>query len=213
MEIIDLSHIIEENMPAYPGEASPHLEMKNTHQTDGFQVIRMTMTTHAGTHLDTPAHFFDNGLTTDKLPLVNFYGKGVLIDCSGFSENDIIQSEHLLRYSEDLLQSDFALIYTGWSGFWGNQRYFGNFPFLSEEATRLLLGFNLKGIGLDVCSIDPISSVDFVNHNLVLGQGLIIIENLTNLESLLSKNFDFAAFPLKIKDGDGSPVRATAIVK
>jgi kynurenine formamidase len=47
----------------------------------------------------------------------------------------------------------------------------------------------------------------------VLSNGLIIIENLTNLESLINKSFDFAVFPLKIKDGDGSPVRAAAISK
>jgi len=213
MEIIDLTHTIGENMPAYPGEASPHLEMKNTHQTDGFQVIRMTMTTHAGTHLDTPAHFFDNELTTDKLPLSNFYGRGMVLDCSRFSENEIIDVDYVKMFTDELSRTDFLLIYTGWSGFWGDDAYFGEFPVLSEEATRFLLTFNLKGIGLDVCSIDPIGSDDFINHNLVLGQGLIIIENLTNLQSLLLKSFDFAAFPLKIKDGDGSPVRAAAIVR
>jgi kynurenine formamidase len=213
MEVIDLTHIIEENMPAYPGEESPHLENKYNYQRDGFQVIKLTMFTHSGTHLDTPAHFFDNGLTTDKLPLSDFYGKGVLVDCSGFSENEIIDVDYVKMYRAELAAADFALIFTGWSDHWGSDRYFGDFPVLSKEACSFLLSCNLKGIGLDVISIDSISSNDFENHNLVLSNGLIIIENLTNLESLINKSFDFAVFPLKIKDGDGSPVRAAAISK
>ena len=213
MEIIDLTHTIENDMPAYPGEESPVLENKYSHQNDGFQVLRLKMLTHSGTHLDTPAHFYDNGLTTDIMNLTNFYGKGLLIDCSGFSEGEIISAQSLLRYNEELQHADFALIYSGWSKHWGANKYFGKFPVLSEESTMYLLSFKLKGIGLDVISIDPISSAEYKNHNLVLSNGLIIIENLTNLEYLVNKTFDFAAFPLKIKHGDGSPVRATAIVK
>ena len=213
MEVIDLTHTLEENMPAYPGEESPHLEKKYNYQSNGFQVIRLTMVSHTGTHLDTPAHFFDNGLTTDKMPLSNFYGKGLLIDCSGFSENEVIDVDFVKKYNADLAVADFAIIYSGWSKHWGDDKYYGSFPVLSKEACSFLLTFNLKGIGLDVISIDSIASTDFENHNLVLGSGLIIIENLTNLENVLNKSFEFAAFPLKIKDGDGSPVRAVAILR
>jgi kynurenine formamidase len=213
MEIIDLTHTFEENMPVYPGEESPHFEKKNTYQNDGFQVIRMTTLTHSGTHLDTPAHFFDNGLTTDKMLLSNFYGSGVLIDCSGFSANEIISSDYIKRFALELSKADFALIYTGWSKYWGQEKYFGDFPVMAEEAIRILLCFDLKGIGLDMTSIDAIGSEQYSNHNLILGNGLIIIENLTNLNRLVNRNFHFAAFPLKIKDGDGSPVRATAFLE
>ena len=111
MEVIDLTHTIEENMPAYPGEESPHLEIKYNYQSNGFQVIRLTMVSHSGTHLDTPAHFFDNGLTTDKMPLSNFHGKGLLIDCSGFSENVVIDADFVKQYSVGLAVADFALIF------------------------------------------------------------------------------------------------------
>ena len=87
-----------------------------------------------------------------------------------------------------------------------------HFPSLSVEAVETLLKFNLKGIGLDVPSIDSIDSPDYPNHNLVLSQEMIIIENLTNLKDLTGVDFTFAAFPLKVKDGDGSPVRAIAII-
>lgn len=46
----------------------------------------------------------------------------------------------------------------------------------------------------------------------LLQSGIIIFGNLINVEKLpTGKIFIFYGFPLKIKDGDGSPVRAAAI--
>jgi len=212
MKVIDLTHLMENEMPAYPGEESPVFEFKNTHEQSGYQVIRFTSLTHSGTHLDTPAHFFAGGQTIDKMEVENFAGKGLLIDCADFGENAEIQAEQLMHYKNDLQQADFALIYTGWDKFWKTKQYYRDFPVLSPEAAEFLAGFNLKGIGLDVPSIDPVNSADYFNHNLILGKGIIIIENLANLHLLKGLDFYFAAFPLKIKDGDGSPVRAVGMV-
>ncbi len=212
MKVIDLTHLMENGMPAYPGEESPVFEFKNTHEKNGYQVIRFTSLTHSGTHLDTPAHFCAGGLTIDKMDAENFAGKGVLMDCSDFGEYAEIPAEHLIKYKNDLLHADFALIYTGWDKFWNTEQYYRDFPVLSPEAAKFLASFKLKGIGLDVPSIDPVNSASFPNHQLILGKGLIIIENLANLQLLKGLDFYFTAFPLKIKDGDGSPVRAVGIV-
>lgn len=212
MEIIDLTHLMENGMPAYPGEESPVFEFKNTHEKSGYQVIRFTSLTHSGTHLDTPAHFFADGLTIDKIPVQNFAGKGFLIDCSGFGHKSEISLQQLETCKNELIQAEFAVIYTGWDQFWNTDQYYQDFPVLSVDAAAFLAGFNLKGIGLDVPSIDPVSSPDYPNHNLILGKGLIIIENLKDLHLLKGQEFYFAAFPLKIKDGDGSPLRAVGMV-
>lgn len=212
MKVIDLSHLMENGMPAYPGEESPVFEFKNTHDLSGYQVIRFTSLTHSGTHLDTPAHFFADGMTIDKMQAQQFAGKGVLIDCSDYGKSEEIPVQHLEKFNNDLLNADFALIFTGWDKFWNTEQYFCDFPVLSAEAAVFLAGMNLKGVGLDVPSIDPVTSGNFINHNVILGKGLIIIENLTNLHKLNGLEFIFAALPLKIKDGDGSPVRAVGIV-
>ena len=72
--------------------------------------------------------------------------------------------------------------------------------------------FARKGIGIDAISIDPIDSRDLPVHKLLLGAGLIVVENLTGLE-VLPQSFDFMALPLKIAEADGSPVRAAALLK
>jgi arylformamidase len=212
MEIVDLTHLMENNMPAYPGEPSPVFEKKMTHDKDGVQVIRFSMLTHSGTHLDTPAHFFASGKTIDQLSVSAFAGKGVLLNCSSFGQKTEIIASHLKQFEDDLAKAEFALVFTGWDKYWGTETYYQDFPVLSGEAATYLSGFNLKGIALDVPSIDPVASPDYPNHHLLLGKGLLIIENLANLHLLLQCDFTFASFPLKIKNGDGSPVRAVAMI-
>ncbi len=212
MKIIDLSHTIESGMLAYPGDDVPIIQKAATYEKDGVQVIRLSISTHTGTHLDTPRHFVANGGTTDTMDLETFTGKGLLIDCSNFDKHQQIPLSHILTYKKELEPANFALIYTGWYRHWGTDQYFDHFPVLSVEATEFLVSTKLKGIGLDFPSIDGIDSKDFKNHNLVLGSGLIIIENLTNLGELQNTEFQFAAFPLKIDEGDGSPVRAVAMI-
>lgn len=212
MKIFDLTHIIKNGSPAWPGETSPVLEKKYTHDKNGYQVIKLQVLTHSGTHLDTPAHFLANGQTTDVLPLENFFGKGTLIDCRNFGKHQEIPASHLIHHKKEILQSDFVLIWTGWDRFWETDEYFDHFPVLSFEATELLVLYNIKGVGLDVGSIDKIDSKDYPNHNLILGHNIIVIENLTGLFQLEKQPFYFSAFPLKIHEGDGSPVRAAGIV-
>ncbi len=104
------------------------------------------------------------------------------------------------------------LLHTGWSQFWGTEDYFGNFPVLHPDAATYLSAFNLKGIGSDTISFDPVDSVELPVHHILLSAGIILIENLVNLNKLPQHDFTFSCFPLNIKNGDGSPVRAVGIV-
>ncbi len=49
-----------------------------------------------------------------------------------------------------------------------------------------------------------------VNHMIVLGSDIVIIENLKNLNLLGSEIVQFFTFPLNFINSDGSPVRAVA---
>jgi kynurenine formamidase len=213
MKIIDLSHTMKSGMPVYPGDDAPTIQKVLTHEEDGAQVTRLNISSHTGTHLDTPRHFVAAGATADTMALENFTGKGIVIDCREFEQHQQIPLSHIMVYKKQLKNADFALIYTGWDKHWGKPIYFDHFPFLSVDAAEFLVGTQIKGIGLDFPSIDGIDSSNFPNHQLVLGTGLVIIENLTNLGALIDKSFQFAAFPLKIIEGDGSPVRALAFIE
>jgi kynurenine formamidase len=211
-DIIDLTHPMESNMPVFPGSRPVSLITSSTFEEEGYHEIRMDCSTHTGTHIDCGYHLLSNGLNTTTTPVSHFYGKGLVADCRDFPAGGSISKEYLQQMETEILHSDFLLIHTGWSRYWGSEEYFRKFPVLQEEAARYLTSFNLKGIGSDTISFDPVDSGELPVHHLLLSKGLILIENLVNLKSLPKHDFIFSCFPLKIKNGDGSPVRAVGIV-
>lgn len=210
MKIIDLTHIMEQGMPVFPGTKDANINDEFTLEKNGFNEKLLTLLTHTGTHLDCPKHMLDSTKTTDTVPLDSFYGAGWVFDCRQSIVDGFITPEMLLI--DKLQQIDFALFYTGWDKLWGDEKYFQGFPTFSENTTELLIKNNIKAVGLDFISADPSDSKDFKNHKKLLSNDCLIVENLTGLEKLLNKTFNFSCFPLKIKEGDGSPVRAVAIL-
>ena len=134
-----------------------------------------------------------------------------MIDLSGSAKKEIEIGDVSLC-EDDLKKSEFILFHTGWSRFWGDDRYFASYPVLSLDLAEWLTGFGLKGIGVDMISVDPVGSVDFRIHTQFFKNNMGIIENLTNLDLLLGKNFYFSCLPLKIEKSDGSPIRAVGVL-
>ncbi len=213
MKIIDLTHLLNSDVTVYPGTEKPAFVQANTVEKDGFAEQKMTMYTHTGTHIDAPSHMLQNGKSLDQMPPKSFVGKAFCINCTGV-KGDYISLEHLKVFTEKIRQADFILLGTDWSKKWKTNNYFKDFPILSKEACYWLTDFDLKGIGLDVISIDQVDdSYDMVNHKIVFNKGMIIIENLTNLDLIGDDLFTFSCLPLKIENADGSPVRAIAILE
>jgi arylformamidase len=211
-DIIDLTHPIASDMPVFPGSGPVNLITTSTFEQEGYHEIRMDFSTHTGTHIDCGYHLLRDGLNTLSTPLSQFYGKALVADCREIPAGGLISKEFLQRMEQVISLSDFLLIHTGWSKYWGRDEYFRDFPVLSESAATYLSSFNLKGIGSDTISFDPADSVELPVHHILLSKGLILIENLVNLKSLPANGFTFSCFPLKINNGDGSPVRAVGIV-
>lgn len=213
--IIDLTHTIEAKMPVYPGTEQPVIEVPCTFEEFGFQESKVQMFTHTGTHIDTPRHITDNGLTTESLPIETFIGKGLVLDYSHIISGQRIQLEKAHELIDIIVEGEieYLLIYTGWAKYWGLNSYFYDFPVLSKEFALWLANTPIKGIGLDVISIDPTGDESLENHKIILENEIVIVENINNMEKLIGKQFTFVAAPLKLKNGDGSPVRAFAIMK
>lgn len=210
MRIIDLTHIIDENMSVFPGTNPPVLNRKYTIEEHGFREAEITMFSHTGTHIDVPAHMLMNGATLDELPVEQFIGKAIVVDLGDLS-NKVIELRDILSYEEKIKAVDFVIIRSGWDKYWGSEDYYKGFPTLSDEAAKWISEFDLKGIGIDAISIDAMDSKTFSIHNSLLNRGMIIIENLTNLSAIEKEFFMISILPLKIKSADGSPVRAIAI--
>ncbi len=212
MKIVDLSHKLRNGMPVYPGsEEIFNIKDLNIYEECGVNVLVLSISGHIGTHLDSPRHLFHEGKDLTELDISLFYGSGIVIDCSSYIENNVISLRALANIS-NLNSYKFVLLHTNWCQKWGKDEYFENFPVISKELAGFISESDLNGIGVDVCSVDEVDS-DLVNHRVILGSQKIIIENLTNLNQIIGEEFIFSCFPLKIKGGDGSPIRATAIIE
>jgi kynurenine formamidase len=212
MRVIDLTHTLETGMPVYPGSGEAGIGKLASISQRGYNETELHLSAHTGTHIDCGKHFLESGFDTALTPPERFIGEGLVIDCRGVEEGAVITVVQLRQYEEKLKHADFVLLHTGWSRHWGSEGYYHGFPVPDEAAARYLSGFNLKGVGADTLSFDPTGSKDFHVHNMLLSAGIALIENLTGLERLPEHHFLFCCFPLKIKDGDGSPVRAVGLV-
>lgn len=208
MRVIDLSHIIKTNMTTYTKDEKPEIYNIATIEKDGFNEKSLNIYTHTGTHIDAPSHMINKGKTIDEFNINEFIGIAIIIDISSIKE---VTLKEIMKYEDKIINCDFLILKTGYDKYWGTKEYFNNYPSLTEEAAKWICDFNLKGIGIDAISIDKFDSIDFEIHNIILSRGKLIIENLTNLDIINREEFTLVATPLKIEDGDGSPVRAIAI--
>ena len=210
MKVTDLTHVIYSDMPVFPGTEQPILEKVKALENEGYREAKISMYSHTGTHIDAPAHMLSQGPRLDDLDVEHYIGKAVILDFST-GGMELIDLASLKPYEEKIKKVEFLIIKTGWSKYWGDKKYFEDFPSLSEEAAKWLSEFNLKGIGVDTASIDTIKSTTFAVHKILLQKNILIIENLTNLDSLGKEYFVLSVLPLKNKNADGSPVRAVSI--
>jgi len=209
--IVDLTHEVSNDMPVFPGDMAPAIKPRYTHDKDGFQELGLKLTTHTGTHIDCPLHLIKGMSPLSSIEIGTFYGKAITIDCSAVT--DEISLNVIQPYHQKLNSSDYVLFYTGYDRWWGGKEYFKKFPVLTEEAAGYLITFNIRGVGFDTISADRIDSESLPVHRMLLQNNILIIENLTALKEVLHEEFFFSCFPLKIRGGDGSPVRAVAYVE
>ena len=161
--------------------------------------------------MDPPAHLFRDRTTLDAFPPEQFIGKALVIDCTSLKEGEPITMDHLSRYGTKAETADFLLFYLGWDARWGSEAYFGDYPCIDDSVLEYILEGSYKGIGFDVIGLDPIADGNLTRHKkLFQTRDIINIENLCNLGLCGNELFWFSCFPLKIRDCDGSPIRAVA---
>ncbi|KAJ7634759.1 putative cyclase [Roridomyces roridus] len=210
-EIIDLSHTLEPGMQVYPGDPTFSCSPAASIAKDGYAVCSLSLGSHTGTHVDAPAHFFANGQTISEIPLSTFMGRAVVVDLTRKSARQVISWDDLALYAPRMVPGAILLLHTGWSRYWGTDEYLEH-PFLERAATENIIATGIRVVGVDTLSPDE-TRVDgkgsFGAHEVILGAGGIIAENLTNLHAIAADPEYFVHLvPLKIDACDASPVRA-----
>ncbi|GIM28119.1 cyclase [Clostridium polyendosporum] len=200
--IVDLTHLINDCMSVYPGDEQTKLYQTQFLKIDKFNNHRLEISMHSGTHIDSPMHLTDREEYIYQFPLENFIGNGCVID---------VRNQSLIKlkdeYKEKITENSIVLLYTGFNRIFGTDKYFEQHPIIDMELVELFVEKKVKLVGIDSPSPDK---DPFEIHKKLFDNNILILENLTNLEQLISiDNFEVIAFPLKIK-ADSSILRVVA---
>lgn len=201
MKLIDLTQTFESTMPVYPGDPPASLTLMDKGECKD-HLLNSGM--HVGTHIDAPLHMIEGGEYLSDIAIDRFIGKGHLIDARGKTEI----SEELLE-GINIGKGDIVLIMTGFASKFGLQEYYDAYPAITEGFARRLVAAGASIVGMDTPSPDR---SPYAVHKILLGQGTLIIENLTKLEELVGvEEFMVYALPAKMR-ADAGMVRVVASV-
>ncbi len=216
MEIRDLSSVIREGMVVFPGDPGVSLEIRCTYEKNGCQVTGLNFGSHTGTHIDAPRHFLENGAPLTDVPLDSVVGEAICLEATLRREDG---TDHpVISLSQNDLDrinpGDRVILSTGWEEKAGTAAYFIGYPIFDRELMLAFIGLNVRMIGIDLPTVEWTGNPGdpFEMHKAILSRGMIPVEGLVNLRDLIGKRFFFSAAPLPLENGDGSPVRAYAIV-
>lgn len=222
MEWVDLSHTLEEGIPVWPTHPRfAHTLYESYDLGDDACHYGLSIGEHTGTHMDATLHFISEGPAkhaVDEIPLPRLAGRAATIQATDLRAGDLLTVEHVRdweRQNGTIQADDRVLIRYGWDNLWATgasgRGFLEPWPGLSEEAARYLADRRVAVVGCDTLAIDATHSRGNPAHYALLGSETYIVENLKNLDLLPAFCF-FMAFPLKIREGSGSPVRATALI-
>src|SRR5919106_3219853 len=174
-KLVDMTYSFANDTLHWPTAKPFQLDTVNegrTPQGYWYSSYNYSASEHVGTHLDAPFHFAEGRLTTEKIPLAQTIGPGVIIDVRSKAAADrdyLLQVADVKNWERSygrIPKAGIVLMYTGWGKYWGDRKlYFGtdqpgdvinlHFPGFSKEAAEFLIKQrNVKAVGLDTPSID-----------------------------------------------------------
>jgi arylformamidase len=211
MHVLDLSLEINSNLQVFPGSPQPLFLKWTKYDVHSYDSEIMMMSTHTGTHLDAPSHFVAHAESIDMIGVERLVSPAVLLHLPK-GANGLITLDDLHDIKE--IERGISIVFrTGWQNMINNKDYMISNPGLSMAAAEFLAEKKVNAVAIDGPSIDIGSDEHFSAHKTLLGKGILIVENLCNLESLDHKDtFTLLINPLKLKGASGSPVRALAII-
>lgn len=213
--LLDLTQPLGPDTPVLPGDRPVTTTSQATHQGNGYAVLSLGLSTHAGTHLDAPFHMLPGGPTLEAIPLSRLTGPAVMLDVrrpadTAIGRDDLIAADRARGSGQAALDGcRLCLLWTGWDEHFGGEGMVHH-PYLTDDAADWLLGSGVELLGTDAPSLDPVLGEHYPVHRRLMGAGVVLVENLTNLGMLGSRPVLSAFLPLPLKGADGSPIRAIA---
>jgi arylformamidase len=214
--ILDISIPVDPEMLVYPGDPPVELEpAQRIERGDPSNVSVLSLGTHAGTHVDPPAHFLSGGPTADVLPLDVLVGHAVVVDLRAVE--GAIGPAHLDRL---VLPTDVErlLLRTRNSDLWGRPAgagFPGSWIGLAADGAGWMVARGISLVGIDFLSIEPPETgaeAGFPTHRALLEAGVVVVEGL-NLRSVPAGSYEMLCLPLRLVGGDGAPARVVLVAE
>ncbi|CAB3235552.1 unnamed protein product [Arctia plantaginis] len=226
-EFIDLSHAFNNLTSSFPGilkfkfikkSVNPSGDKSAWYAANDFETGE-----HAGTHIDAPYHFYEQGKYVGDLPLerliVSLRVADVTSKVNGNADYVLYKKDLDNLLNETFDKPCVLLFKFGWSQYFNDaQKYFGfdgtkaKFPGLSTEVAEwIITNKNILGVGVDSPSVDPGPSTDFAVHRILSRAGLYNLENVNVHGQINEKKCTALVLPMKIEHGTGAPVRLVAV--
>jgi arylformamidase len=204
-KIYDITVMLGAGSIDYPGDPPYRREQVSTLRAGGaFELSRLAMSTHAGTHIDAPAHFIPGGRTIDQYAAGDFIFPALVVS---------IESTESIRASEltaaSIRAGDAVLFKTdnSRSGRCRSGTYSPEYVSLSEEAVELLVKRKAGLVGVDYLSADRHDASGYPVHQALLRNGILLLEGI-DLGQVPEGSYELWCLPLKIAGAEASPVRA-----
>jgi len=207
VKIHDISVTISNELVTWPGDPKVDIQLPvQIKNGDACNVSRWSIGAHTGTHTDAPFHFIDDGDGLDKLSLDPFIGRCLVCEMDPQESN--IESADLEPI--DLGDHTRVLFKTRNSEHWRNNdtEFDEDFIALGLSGAEYLVERNIQLVGVDYLSVESFhAEFEHPVHKTLLKNKIAIVEGL-NLSAIVPGEYELICLPLKIKHGDGSPVRA-----
>lgn len=217
MKFIDLSLTYKNGMQRYHSPIHPEVKITQL----GFmkkhkrEVRKIEFGTHSGTHVDAPRHFLGGNKSVENIPIENLVGKARILDFSNAKKRQAICIKDVQKKIKNNKFPKMIIFRFDWTDrYYGKNNFYFEHPYLTDKLCRWLVKKKIKLLGVDSPQPDNPSDTlthrDGINHKILLGNDIVIVEYLTNLKKIKKNIINFYCSPLKIKDGDGAPARCFA---
>jgi len=223
-KVVDLTHTYDGSFPTFDGNPGILYDPAVAYTPGGYQLWKLTIFEHTGTHIDAPLHFTADGTSVDALPPESLMCPLCIIDIKAKAAEDpnaMVMPEDIEAWvtaNGEIPAGALVAMNSGWSpkvaepAFRNTPEGTLAFPGFSKAATDALAERNVAAIGVDTLSLDPGNSADFAVHYSWLPGGRYGIENLANLDGLPAAGATVFVGAPKHKGGTGGPARVLAVI-
>jgi kynurenine formamidase len=225
--VIDLTHTLSPDFPTFFGKPGIAMERQASLKPDGFNAYVWHVMEHAGTHLDAPIHFSENGATADRIDAASFVVPLAVVDVTEQAAKNVdhqLSRADLETYEKKhgrIPDNACIAMHSGWARYaTDGAKYTGkdaagafHFPgFAPDAAQWLMTERKVAGLAVDTLSLDHGASKDFKTHYLWLPSGRWGLENVAGLDQVPAAGATLVVGMPKVKDSTGGPVRLMALV-